>query len=119
MNKIRVLLADDHPIFRDGLVALLENEEDMECVATANDGEEAIQLAQQLSPDVAVMDVAMPKTNGIEAAKQIRTVCPTIGILLISAYDDHEFVPHAIEAGVDGYLLKSIRRNELVNGSKK
>jgi len=108
-----VLLADDHPAFREGLSRLLSEQDDLVIVGEAADGEEAVKLANELKPDVAVIDVAMPKFNGIEATKRIKKTCPDMAILIVSAYDDEQYVISAIEAGAAGYLLKSIRVREL------
>jgi NarL family two-component system response regulator LiaR len=113
MEKIKVLLADDHPAFREGLSRLLSEQDDLIIVGEAADGEEAVKLANELKPDVAVVDVAMPKLNGIEATKRIKEVCPNTAVLIVSAYDDEPYVINAIEAGASGYLLKSIRVREL------
>ena len=107
MDKIKVLVADDHTLFRDGLCRLFEREKDIECVAVAKDGEEAVELTKKLLPDVVLIDVAMPKMDGIEAAKHIRATCPTTVILIVSAYDYEYYVRACIDAGADGYLLKN------------
>ena len=86
MEKIRILVADDHPTFRDGLCRFIEEESDLEVVAKAMDGEETVRLAKELKPDVAIIDVAMPKMNGIEAAKQIKAMYPEMAILMVSAF---------------------------------
>lgn len=114
MRKIRVLIADNHPVFREGLSRLFQEEEDLECVATAEGGEEAVRLAQELQPDVAIIDVNMPETSGIDAVKQIKKVCPNTGILMLSAYKYSHYVISSIQAGADGYLVKSIPRHKLV-----
>ncbi len=113
MEKIKVLLADDHPAFREGLSRLLSEQDDLLIVGEAVDGEEAVKLANELKPDVAVVDVAMPKLSGIEATKRIKEVCPDTAVLIVSAYDDQQYVINAIEAGASGYLLKSARVREL------
>lgn len=102
MEKIRVLIADNHPVFLEGLARLFQEEEDLECVATAQDGEEAIRLAQELLPDVAVIDVNMPHISGIEALKQIKKTCPSISVLMLSAYKYNHYVNSSIQAGADG-----------------
>ena len=115
VDKIRVLIADDHPTFREGLVRVLAEQPDMEVVGQAGNGEDAVQLAGQLRPDVAVLDVAMPKLNGIEATRAIKEAYPDIAILIISAYSHDPYVLGAIEAGALGYLLKEARVWELVS----
>lgn len=114
MDKIRIIVADDHAIVRQGYCKLLEQEEDMEVVAQAGDGEEAVRLITELNPDIAIMDIAMPKMDGIEATKQIKAHCPNIKVLILSAYDDSQFIFSLLEAGAAGYLLKNIHRRELV-----
>lgn len=114
-EQIRVIVADDHPAFREGLVRLLAEEKDIEILAQANDGEEAVELARQLSPDVVIMDIAMPKRNGIEATRAIKEISPNTAILIFSAYDYDAYVLGAIQAGASGYLLKNVRVLELVN----
>lgn len=114
MEKIRVLIADNHPVFLEGLARLFQEEEDLESVATAQDGEEAIRLAQELLPDVAVIDVNMPHISGIEALKQIKKTCPSIGVLMLSAYKYNHYVNSSIQAGADGYLVKNIPRRKLI-----
>jgi len=115
MGKIRVLIADDHPVFREGLCHLVEREEDLQCVATAANGEEAVRLAKEVLPDVAVIDIAMPNLNGIEAARQIKISCPTTAILMVSAFGYESYVLASLRAGAAGYLLKSAAPQELCN----
>lgn len=115
MKKIRILIADDHAVVRVGTRRILEQEPDLEVVAEAGDGEEAVRQATSLKPDVAIIDVAMPKLDGIQATKQIKSVCPAIAVLILSAYDDDQFVFSLLEAGAAGYLLKSVRGSELVD----
>ena len=114
MRRIKILIADDHAVVREGTRRILEQEQDLEVVGEASDGEEAVRQATSLKPDVAIIDVAMPKLDGIEATKQIKTLCPTITVLILSAYDDDQFVFSLLEAGAAGYLLKSIRSRDLV-----
>lgn len=115
MKKIKILIADDHAVVRVGTRRILEQEPDLEVVAEAGDGEEAVRQATSLKPDVAIIDVAMPKLDGIQATKQIKSVCPAITVLILSAYDDDQFVFSLLEAGAAGYLLKSVRGSELVD----
>jgi NarL family two-component system response regulator LiaR len=115
MEKIRILLADDHVLVRQGTRELLEREEDMEVVAEAGDGEEAVHLAKSQRPDVAIMDISMPKLNGIEATKQIKAIQPATAVLVLTAYDDDQYIFALLEAGAAGYLLKNVRAEELVD----
>jgi len=112
-NRLTVLIADDHPLVREALHQALEAEEDIEVVAEACDGEEAVKLASELRPDVAVMDIVMPRLNGIEATRKIKEVAPDIAILILTAYDDDEYVLGLLDAGAAGYLLKSARGRDL------
>ena len=115
MAKIRVLLAEDHVIVREGTRELVQHEPDMEVVGEASDGEEAIQLAAKLRPDVVIMDIAMPKLNGIEATKQIKELYPATAVLVLTAYDDDQYIFALLEAGAAGYLLKNVRGRELID----
>jgi len=112
-GRLRVLIADDHPLVREALRQALDGEEDMEVVAEAADGEEAVKLASELRPDAAVMDIVMPRLNGIEATRKIKQTAPDIAILILTAYDDDEYVLGLLEAGAAGYLLKSARGRDL------
>jgi len=107
MSKIRVMVADDHPTFRDGLSRLLSDETDLEIVANPGDGEQVVELAGKLKPHVIVMDINMPRLNGIEAARKIKADCPDIAIIMVSAYSYPSYVLAALRAGADGYLLKN------------
>jgi DNA-binding NarL/FixJ family response regulator len=111
---MRVLLVEDHPMFRDGLARMLETVEDVEVVGEAGTGEEAVQLAEQLKPTIILMDLNLPKMSGIEATKQIIRKQPTIGILVLTMYDDDSSVFAAMRAGARGYLLKEANRNEII-----
>ena len=111
---MRVLLVEDHPMFRDGLARMLETVEDFEVVGEAGTGEEAVQLAEQLNPNIILMDLNLPKMSGIEATKQIIQKQPTIGILVLTMYDDDSSVFAAMRAGARGYLLKEANRNEII-----
>ena len=113
-DKIKVLIADDHPLLREALRHALDNEEDMEVVAEAANGEEAVKLTSLLKPDIVVMDIVMPKLNGIEATKKIKEIAPDTAILILTAYDDDEYVLGLLDAGAAGYILKSARGRDLV-----
>lgn len=115
MDRIRVIIADDHPVVREGTCLLLRQEPDLEVVGEAANGEEAVQLAATLKPDVAIIDVAMPGVDGIEATKRIKTLCPPIPVLILTAYDDDQLVFALLEAGAAGYLLKSAEGREIIS----
>ncbi|MFC2001190.1 response regulator [Chloroflexota bacterium] len=119
MDKIKILIADDHAVVREGTKQILEQESDMEVVAEAADGEEAVRLADSSKPDVAIIDIAMPKVDGVEATKQIKALFPTIAVLILTAYDDDQFVFGLLEAGAAGYLLKSVRGREIIDAVRR
>lgn len=106
MKNIRVLLADDHEIFRNGLCTLIQNEPDMEVVCEASNGEQVIGMVKDLDPDVLIMDIRMPKLNGIDSAKLLLEKNPDLRILIFSLYDNVEYVVQALNMGAKGYLLK-------------
>lgn len=110
---VKILLADDHRIVREGLRALIEKRPNMEVVAEAMDGRMAVKLVCELSPNVIVMDVAMPDLNGIEATRQIIGVNPTVKILALSMHSDRRFIIEMLKAGASGYLLKDCAFEEL------
>jgi two-component system response regulator NreC len=114
VNKIRVLLADDHGIVRTGIRYLLEHQPDIEVVAEAADGREAVRLAEEVKPDVIVMDVAMPQLNGIEATAQAVKHNPNLRVIILSMHDDEEYLVRALTAGVKGYLLKDTAQIDMV-----
>jgi DNA-binding NarL/FixJ family response regulator len=113
MSKIRVLIADDHAILREGVRALLRLSDDMEVVGEAADGQEAIEACRALDPDIVLMDVAMPGLGGLEATLQIRRECPRTRILVLTQYADREYVARFLKAGVSGYVLKKAAGVEL------
>ena len=114
MELIRVLIADDHPHFRDGLRALLVSAPDLEVVGEAGDGEQAISLAAKLQPDVILMDLNMPGMGGIEATRRILRTSPHIAVLVISMFEDDDSVFTALQAGARGYLLKGALKAEIL-----
>lgn len=114
MANIRILIADDHAVLREGMRQLLEHESDMEIVGEADDGEEAVKMAEELKPDVALMDIVMPKLSGVEATKLIKKVSPSTCILILTAYSDIRYILGLLESGASGYLLKSARSDEIV-----
>jgi len=112
-QKIKILLADDHRAFREGLSRILGEEDGLEIVALAGDGEEAVKLAGELKPDVAIVDVAMPGLSGIEAIKHVRARSPGTAIIVLSAYDYESYVLPSMEAGASAYLLKTVGVSEI------
>jgi DNA-binding NarL/FixJ family response regulator len=113
-TKIRVLLADDHRIVRQGIRQLLESAKDIEVVAEAGDGEEAQSLIEHLKPDVAVLDIQMPKASGIEVTRWLRANLPQVGVLILTAYDDDPYVMAVLQAGANGYVLKTANTDDLI-----
>jgi NarL family two-component system response regulator LiaR len=118
MGNISIVLGEDHLITRQGIRRLLEDEKGFTILGEASNGEEAVQLVSEMKPDVVIMDIAMPKLNGIEATRQIKLINPLIGVLILSAYDDDEYVFALLKAGAAGYLLKSVSGDELVKAVK-
>jgi len=114
MKKIRVLIADDHDIVRTGVHHLLSQSDEIEVAGEAADGRAAVQMAEQLKPDVVLMDIAMPNLNGMEAAAQIARKHPAIGIIMLSMHEEVDYVVRALEAGVRGYLLKESAQEDLL-----
>ena len=114
MREIRILIADDHPLFRDGMHGLLDSVPDTEVVGEATTGEEAVELAKTLSPDVILMDIKMPGINGIEATRKILDKDPHIGILVVTMLEDDDSVFAAMRAGALGYLLKGAEQAEVL-----
>ena len=119
MQKIKVLLADDHNVVRQGLHALFVTEEDIEIVGEACTGRQAVQMAKKLMPDVVVMDIAMPLLNGLEATRQITNQVPTAKVLILSTYSDDEYVQQLTEAGAAGYLVKQTAANDLLKAIRE
>ncbi len=113
-TKIKVLLADDHHIVRSGIRQLLESSKDIQVIAEAGDGEEAQALIQQHKPDVAVLDIQMPKASGIEVTRWVRSHLPEIGVLILTAYDDEPYVMAVLQAGANGYVLKTAKTEDLI-----
>jgi len=115
---IRVIICDDQAIIRDGLEMLLKLEHDIEVLGQAQDGAEAIALVEKFQPDLVLMDLKMPGLNGIEATRQIRANYPQVKVLVLTTYDDDEWVFDAIRAGASGYLLKDTPREEVIKAVK-
>jgi NarL family two-component system response regulator LiaR len=117
-TEINILLCEDHLITRQGIRRLLEDERGLTVVGEAGNGEDAVQMVSELKPDLVIMDVAMPKLNGIEATRQIKLINPRTGVLILSAYDDDEYVFALLKAGAAGYLLKNVSGDELISAVK-
>jgi DNA-binding NarL/FixJ family response regulator len=114
MEAITVVLADDHPVLREGMRNLLEQQRDIKVVGEAGNGHEAVAAVRALKPDIVLMDVVMPRLNGIEATKQIKRTNPTTAVLILSAYDDDRYVLGLLDAGAAGYLLKNATGQEVI-----
>jgi DNA-binding NarL/FixJ family response regulator len=112
-RPLRVLIADDHPVYRDGLRLTLDGWEEGELVGEANDGDEAVELAARLEPDVVVMDVQMPGRSGVEATRAILEARPTTAVLVLTMFEEDDLVVAAMRAGARGYLVKGATRDEL------
>ncbi|MFH2102300.1 MAG: response regulator transcription factor [Chloroflexota bacterium] len=115
MNKIRILLADDHTILRSGIRAILEDEPGFVVVGEAENGRSAVTMACQVEPDVVIMDIAMPLLNGLEATRQIKRQCPGVRVLILTMHDNEEYIRQVLEAGAMGYILKDAAAKELIN----
>ncbi|MFI5182500.1 MAG: response regulator [Thermoanaerobaculia bacterium] len=115
MAKIRVVIADDHALLREGIRALLSRETDIEVVGEASDGREAIARCRALKPDVVLMDIAMPGLGGLEASLEIRKECPETRVLVLTQYEDREYVARFLKAGAAGYVLKRTAGAELAS----
>jgi NarL family two-component system response regulator LiaR len=112
--KTRILVADDHAMLREGMRNLLSREKDFELVGEAANGEEAVRLSKELKPDIVIMDIVMPKLNGVEATKQIKEVSPATALLILTAYSDIRYIIGLLEAGACGYLLKNSPGKDVV-----
>jgi two-component system response regulator NreC len=114
MTKIRVLLADDHTILRDGICALVDGQADMEVIGEAEDGQSTVKLAGRLLPDVVVMDIAMPLLNGLEATHQIQRDFPQVKVLILTMHENEEYIRQVLAAGALGYVLKDAAARDLL-----
>ena len=114
MEKIRVIIAEDHTFVREATRQLLEQEPDIEIVGEATDGAEAVALADRLNPDVAIVDISMPVMSGIEATERIKAVRPGTAVLILTQYDDDQYIFALLAAGAAGYLLKDVPSTEIV-----
>ena len=117
-NPISVLIVDDHPLLRQALRSVLEKQPDFRVIAEAGDGQEAVELATRLIPDIVIMDIAMPVMNGIEATKAIKSSLPQIAVLVLTVHNDREHILGILEAGAAGYLIKSVFGDEIINAAR-
>jgi two-component system response regulator NreC len=113
--SLRILLADDHGVLRAGLRALLNAEEDLEVIGEAADGAQVLRLARQLKPDLVLMDISMPGTDGLEATRQLQAELPEVRVLLLTVHEDDGLLQEAIRSGASGYILKRAAESELIN----
>ena len=111
---IRVVIADDHNVVRKGIRELLSDEDDIEVVGEARNGQEAVDLATALHPDVVVMDISMPELTGVEATRQIRVVAPGVRVLVLTSYEDDPYIYGLLDAGASGYILKTAEGGDIV-----
>jgi two-component system, NarL family, response regulator LiaR len=114
-NRIRIVLAEDHSLMREGTHRILDQYPEFEVVGEAEDGQQALELIERTKPDVAVLDIRMPKLNGVEVVRRLKSCCPDTKTLMLTAYDDDDYVFTLMEAGASGYLLKTANAKELVD----
>ncbi len=118
-GKTKILLADDHELVRDGIIALLENEDNLEVVNEAANGKEALEIIEKNTPDLLIVDIRMPELNGIEVVKKVKKDFPDLKTLVLSMHDSSEYVVQCVEAGADGYLLKGSSKEEFLKAINK
>ncbi len=111
---IKVFLADDHAVVRDGMTALIEAEQDIQVVGTAGNGQQAVEQIKKIQPDIVVLDIAMPELNGIDATRKISETCPSVKVIMLSMHDSSEHIYQALKAGARGYLLKESAGKEVI-----
>src|SRR3974377_1570983 len=119
MAKIRILLTDDHTLFRQGIRRLLAGEEDIEIVGEACDGSEAVALAHQIRPDIILMDIGMAGMSSFEATRQIRKERPETKVIFLARYDDEDYVAESVDLGVSGYILKDSPADQLITAIRE
>jgi DNA-binding NarL/FixJ family response regulator len=119
MTKISIMLVDDHPLFRQGLRRVLEAEEDLEVIMEVSDGEEALRLAKQLTPDVVLMDINLPRMNGLQVTRELKQAAPEVTIIMLTAYHDDEQIFHSVRAGAAAYFPKDVTPRRLVEAIRQ
>ena len=115
MDNIKIILAEDHALMRAGTLHILEKQPDFQVIGEAEDGQQAVDLIKKLRPDIAILDIRMPKLNGIEVVRQVKSLSPNTKTLILTAYDDDEYILALMEAGASGYLLKTAHEKDLVD----
>jgi len=118
-KRISVLIADDHALIREGIKQILELEEDIHVVGEANNGEEAFELASKLEPDIILLDINMPKTNGIEALRRFKDMGITSKVIILTIHEDREYILKTLKLGANGYMLKDSSANSLIEGIRR
>ena len=113
MSSVKIMVVDDHRIFRQGLIELLHKNADYEIIGEAGNGREALEKIKEVKPDIIFLDISMPELNGVEAIDQIKKICPMCRIIILSMYDNSKYISFALKHGVSGYLLKDIEAEEL------
>src|SRR5256885_17243433 len=114
MEKLKILIADDHALLRDGLKALVNEQPDMEVVGEAENGRTALEQAKKVQPDIVLMDISMPDVNGAQATRQLKRICPTVKVLALTAHEDNSYLRHMLDAGASGFLLKRAAADQLI-----
>jgi two-component system, NarL family, response regulator DegU len=118
MKKTKIVIIDDHQLFREGVKRILDFEENFEVVAEGDDGKQAVELVEQYNPDVVIMDINMPDVNGVEATRKLIEAYPDTKVIILSIHDDESYVTHALKSGAVGYLLKEMDANTLIEAVK-
>jgi DNA-binding NarL/FixJ family response regulator len=118
-GTIRILVVEDHTLVREGLVAMLDGQEDIDVVGEAEDGKEALRLADELRPDVLLLDLRIPEIDGLEVLKRVKADQPGIRVLVLTVHDEQAYVAEAVVSGADGYLLKTVNHAELADAIRR
>jgi DNA-binding NarL/FixJ family response regulator len=119
ISPVRIIIADDHVLVREGIQAMLESEPDLEVIGEAADGREALELCRELCPDLVLMDVRMPVMDGLEATREIKRECPEASVLMVTTYESSDYLFEAIKAGAAGYVLKNVSKPQLSDALRR